>query len=345
MAKKTVVESREQPAAEFPVRFSELLGHGAQVRFLTRAIARGVLPQTILFTGPEGVGKATLARMAAAALECEDPTSGACGSCGACRKAARAIHPDLRVVKPEGLTESGKERAQIRIEQVREGILAPLALPPYEGKRLVFLIDPAEALNENAQNSLLKSLEEPPPYVQFFLVSANPAGLLPTVRSRCHEIPLGPVDEDSMRKAAARAGIPEGERGLALGSAAGAPGRLLAFDRRGSELRRGTLLALLGDGLDLAASPGLIPAVEKLAKENPREVVSLATGLLRDALRAGRGAAPRLHGDVTETLREAAANRGPENLQRMADRLADAPAQLARNVNPRLLLEWVFLVP
>ena len=345
MAKKTKIDDLEKAAPESPVRFSELFGHEAQVRFLSKAIARGALPQTILVTGPDGVGKSLLARMSAAALECERPASGACGECGPCRKVARGIHPDVRYVRPEGLTESGKERSQIRIEQVRDEILAPMELPPYEGKKLVVVVDPAEALNESAQNALLKSLEEPPAYVQFVLVSGNASGLLPTIRSRCHEVALAPVSGNAMKKALALSGIPGEEWDLAMAMAAGAPGRLSAYDKKESEFRRATLLALLKDGLEASAYPDLAPALEKLAKENPRDVFSLATGLVRDALRLQRGAAPRFHADLGQVLAEASKRRGLQGLQRVSERLCESASQLAYNVNPRLLWEWVFLVP
>lgn len=345
MAKKTKIDDLEKQTPEIPVRFSELLGHEAQVRFLSRAIARGALPQAILVTGPDGVGKSVLSKMVAAALECEGATGGACGECPPCRKVARGIHPDVRHVKPEGLTESGKERSQIRMEQVRADILAPMELPPYEGKKLVIVVDPTEALNESAQNALLKPLEEPPAYVQFVLVSGNVSALLPTIRSRCHEVTLAPVSEQAIKKALSISGIPAEEWELAMAMAAGAPGRLLAFDKKESEFRRTTLLALLRDGLDVSAYQDLAPALEKLAKENPREVFGLATELVRDALRLQRGTAPRYHAGLGQALSEASRRRGLRGLQRISERLCDSSSQLVYNVNPRLLWEWIFLVP
>jgi DNA polymerase-3 subunit delta' len=223
--------------------------------------------------------------------------------------------------------------------------LNQLDLPPYEGKRLVFLIEPAESLNEESQNALLKALEEPPGFCQFLLIGSNTASLLATVRSRCHELALSPLSEEAMRAVLRGSRIPESEWGLASASAAGAPGRLLSYDREASEFRRSTLLALLRDGLDLAAYPGLAPALEKLAKEPPREICALATAMVRDALRVSRGARPRLHADIHDLLKAAVQSRRLEGLQTLAGRLSDAPAQLARNVNPRLLWEWVFLVP
>jgi DNA polymerase III subunit delta' len=345
MAKKKR-ETVEVPAQDIriPIRFEELIGHSEQVRVIGRSMKAGVLSQSLILTGPASVGKTTLARMIGAALECESPVPGACGACGPCRKAHRAIHPDLREITFE-LNDKGKLRKEILVDQIRNDVLDPLSLPPYEGKRLVFLIQPADAMNPNAQNALLKSLEEPPSYVQFILVTANPAGLLPTIRSRCQEITLQPVSGPEMEKALDALGVPAGERELALAMAGGCPGLLDSYRNKSLLDLRAGMVALMEKGLEAAAYPDLDPVLESLAKEPPRAVTGLALSLTRDAIRAGLGLEPRIHRDQKGALLSAGKARSLGGLQRMADRLAEAPDQLARNVNPRLLLERLFLVP
>ena len=345
MAKKKK-ETVEVPAEDIriPIRFEELIGHSEQVRFIGRSLEKGVLPQSLILSGPASVGKTTLARMIGAALECESPGPGACGACGPCHKTHRMIHPDLREIS-FALNDKGKLSKEVKVDQVRDDVLETLVLPPYEGRKLVFIIEPADAMNKSAQNALLKSLEEPPPYVQFLLVTANPGGLAPTIRSRCQELTLQPVGRSEMEHALDARGTTGDERELALAMAGGCPGLLDAYKDEELMAQRAGLAALMEKGLEAAAFPDLNPILESLSKEPPRAVVGLALSLTRDAIRSGLGMEPRVHRDLAPVLLAAGKARGLGGLQRLADRLAEAPDQLARNVNPRLLLDRLFLVP
>ncbi len=341
--KKETIEAPPQDVS-IPIRFGELIGHGPHVHFIGRSLERGVLPQSLLLTGPASVGKTTLARMIGAALECEAPSPGACGTCGPCRKVERMIYPDLKEVHL-GVTDKGRLRTEIVVDQIRDEVLEPLSLPPYEGRKLVVIIEPADALNLNAQNALLKSLEEPPAYAQFLLVTANPAGLLPTIRSRCQEIVLQPVPAEEMARALDARGVSGDDKDLALAMAGGCPGLLEAYKNQALLGQRAGLLALVEGGLEASAFPDLNPILEALAKEPSRAVVGLAVSLTRDAIRAALGLEPRIHRDQAVALASAAKVRGLGGLQRLADRLAEAPTQLDRNVNARLFLDRLFLVP
>lgn len=337
MARKKAVDEAPLPeVAPRPIGMGDFLGHARQRALLERALTRGALNPSLLLTGPAGVGKASLALRLAAALQCDAPSPWACGACPPCRKVARGLHPDLREITQAVNPETGKAKRDIVVDQVREAVIAPLALPPYEGRRLIFLIDPADALNANAQNALLKSLEEPPAYVQFLLITAAPAALLPTVRSRCQVVSFGPLGEADTRRAAAAAGL-GAEAGRALEAAAGAPGPLISGEWKAAAKRREDLSALLEGGLDAARYPELAPRLEALAGEPPRLLLQDALRLVADARRAGLGA--------RGPLQEAARRRGPAGLGAVADRLAESLSHLERNVNPRLLLERAFLVP
>src|SRR3954471_19000745 len=163
-------------------------GNPAALRLVERAIENGRPPHALLLAGPEGVGKTTLAFDLAAGLLCLAPNSpdGPCRECAACRKVAHGNHPDLHRLAPEGAGQ------QIRIGQVQQ-LSSELALLPLEGRFRIAIVEKAHRLNDDAQNALLKTLEEPPAAVVIVLAADDAAKLLPTVVSRCTRVRLGPV--------------------------------------------------------------------------------------------------------------------------------------------------------
>ena len=164
--------------------FRDLRGHRRPLALLARAAARGSVPPALLFTGPVGVGKRLAALALAQALNCPDRAGDdACGACATCRRIARGVHPDVFTLAPD-------EAGSIRVDAVRDAV-ARCRFRPFEGRARVTIVDDADALVEQAQDALLRILEEPPPSAVFVLVTAAPDALLPTVRSRCHRLRFG----------------------------------------------------------------------------------------------------------------------------------------------------------
>ena len=163
--------------------FRDLVGHRHLLTLLARSVAQASLPPSLIFSGPQGVGKHRAAVATAQALNCLNPETqsplavDACGACPACRRIVREAHPAVQAIRPG-------ETGSIKIEQVREAIESA-GYRPFEGRRRVFLIEDADALVGPAQNALLKTLEEPRPSSVFILISSAADLLLPTVRSRC----------------------------------------------------------------------------------------------------------------------------------------------------------------
>jgi DNA polymerase III delta' subunit len=259
-------------------------GQASATAFVAGAVASGRVPHAILLAGPRGVGKTTLALDLAAGLLCLAPTPAErpCWQCPACRKVDHGTHPDVHRIGPEGAGE------QIRIGQVQT-LAADLALLPLEGRARVAIVEAAHRMNPDAQNALLKTLEEPAPATCIVLCADDTATLLPTVVSRAARIRMAP-----MPVAAAVALIgelasldPARARSLAI-AAGGRPGVALTLLRRPeATLARARLARNL---LDLAGAP----ARERLAATT--ELVSdgahLGAALRDEDAPSGRRPAP-----------------------------------------------------
>jgi len=161
--------------------WTAIRGQPLALQMLQAHLQQGCVAPSYLFVGPEGVGKRLVAFELAKALNCECGTSDPCDQCGQCQRIARRVHPDLHELIPQGPSES------IKMDQVRE-LLGRTALRPYMGRSCVVIIDGAERLGEEAANSLLKILEEPPCQTRFILITAKPFDCLPTIVSRCRVI-------------------------------------------------------------------------------------------------------------------------------------------------------------
>jgi DNA polymerase-3 subunit delta' len=201
--------------------FRDLTGHRQLLELIARAAVRGTLPPSLIFAGPEGVGKRMAAVALAQFLNCLNLTADdSCGTCPSCARIARGVHADVLIVEPG-------ETGAIKIDQIRDAI-ERTAYRPFEGRRRVVIIDDADAVNVEAQNALLKTLEEPPAASIFVLVTSRPDVLLPTVLSRCQRLRFGrlsPAEVASVlmrdhkfgeRDAHAAASLSDGSIGLAL---------------------------------------------------------------------------------------------------------------------------------
>ena len=223
------------------------------------------LPHAILLSGPPGIGKQDLALEIAQGLLCTAPDAhgNPCGQCQGCHWFAQATHPDFRLIAPEVDEETGKQRPEIRIEQVRE-LVDFFALTAHQRGWRIAVIAPAERLNMAAANGLLKTLEEPPPRSLLILISHHPRRLPATVRSRCQQMAVAiPARSEAIDWLVAQA-VPADQAVALLDEAGGAPLAALALygDTARSERRARCLAALVGRRpealLDLAAGKDLL---------------------------------------------------------------------------------------
>ena len=216
--------------ARRPARFVTR-GHDAAAAHLA-ALLTDVPPHALLIVGPRGAGAGTLARDAVSTLMCGAPVDGGpCGACRSCRLISSGSHTDLVVISPTG------ESNTIKIDQIR-ALAAGLALFSVEGGRRIALIEHADLMNEDAQNALLKTLEEPPSRTHVILAAAEDSRLMPTIRSRCAVIRLGLPDANQASELLGeRLGVDAPTAVRLLRMSSGRPGPLIDAEVTGDAAR------------------------------------------------------------------------------------------------------------
>ena len=335
-------------------------GHGAALAAI-EAMVRAMPPHAILLSGPGGVGKTTLALDLAAGLLCTapDPAARPCRSCRGCRLVDRGDHPDLHRLGPEGpggqvvIGGPGSPQRGVR------DLIGDLALLPLEGGARVAIVGSAHRMNEDAQAALLKTLEEPPTGVTIVLCADDETRLLPTVRSRCARIRLGPVGPRDVEAILADRGAADAPTAARLGRMVGGrPGVALAYALAPDALRmRGEIGRTLLDLLDaepadrLAAMRTAMPQALAFAADLERGIAAadshVPDGAPVDgtAGRSGRGRPRKADGTVpvaakaTSTTADAPGEADDEEVDPDAP-VRTIPAPLRRRAAEALVLVW-----
>ena len=318
------------------MRFADVLGHDRIKGLLQDALRKGRLPGALLFTGPEGVGKRTVALAAARARLCDAQSGEACNACPPCNRTAKGLHPDLFVLEPEGTTVKS-----IKIEPVRDLVREIVALP-FESRARAFVIDDAHLVTEQAQNALLKSLEEPPATSHVMLVTAAPQALLTTIRSRCQTLRLGGLPasllEGYLRD---RQGLGPEEARLRAALANGSLAAALAFEAGTYQELRDGLLGLLERLPRLGAIERMQEAESLADADDVGETLTALRTLLRDvaALSVGAPHESVLNADVVARLMALAAGPLGGRAAELAESVGESREALRVNANRLLSMD------
>ena len=306
--------------------WSDIAGQDFAKRLLQTHLASGQVANAYLLIGSEGVGKRRLAIEFAKALNCEGSSSRPCDACPVCRQIMRATHPDLHLIVPGGASD------QIKIEQIRH-LIGRVSLRPYSATIQVAIIDGAERLTEEAANSLLKILEEPPAHTRFLLTATQVCACLPTIVSRCQLVRCEPlraelVTQILLQGAHCEPRLAETIARLAGGSAARAialAGRWAAYEAATSRL----------------ASESPAAWFERPLPETRDEVAQLIDGMLgwvRDLALATVDGTDRIaHAQHASVIGRQARGIEPDRCFALAQELLALHNSLEQFVSPRLV--------
>jgi len=323
--------------------FSSLVGNERIKKLLRRAVAEARVGQGLIFAGQRGVGKHQFALALAQALNCERPIGGdACGTCLPCRKISSGEHPDVHTISPDGQF--------IKIGQMRD-MSQEAQYRPFEGRRRVYVIDNAERLREEAANSILKTLEEPPESSLILLVTSKPYALLETIRSRCQMLSFAPLTSSEL-EAYLKSNFkrPVEETRMLARLARGSIGRTLEIDLGVYREKRATMLDLIEALAITRDTVKLLGAAEhlgrKLEKDEFENHLDVLMELLADLfhLKLGEATDSLTNSDIASRLERIADAVTLEQITELVGRVEQVLQSLARNINRQLAMESVLIM-
>ena len=323
------------------VGFNNVIGHEEIIRHLQNAIKTGKISHSYIFAGEPGSGKRLLAGIYAMTLQCEAGGENACGKCESCKRAIGKNHPDIIMVKHE-------KPNTISIDEIREQVVNDVDIKPYSSSHKIYIIPDAEIMTPQAQNALLKTIEEPPEYAVIMLLTSNIDGLLPTIRSRCVRLDLKVVDDGLVKKyLMEHLHVPDYQAEIDASFAHGSIGKAkeAATSQEFADITQKALKILkYADSMEVYE---LTEAIKNLSseKQNINDYLDIFQFWFRDVLmfKATREIDNLVFKQEINYIREQASQRSYENLEKILEALDKTKVRLRANVNTELALELLFL--
>jgi len=324
--------------------FKDIAGNARIKKILGLALERGRVPNSLIFSGPEGVGKKALALTLAKTLNCQapaaDPAAAAdsCDACPSCRAIDEGRHPDVMII--------GAEVKDIKIEQTQ--LLKQMAyLKPMMGRRRVFILEGAEKLNESSASSLLKVLEEPPAFCHMILVTASPFLILPTILSRCRTLAFSPIGREEIEEILVGRDYPQEQARLLSLLVDGNLERALDLEWDEVQASRDdawTLFEMMLSGTNASRFLERFGSLAKAAQEDFRKTLELFSSFTRDILLIELGGDTRLllNPDFEPRLRETAERLPARRALAVLADLEFVLPEIDRNLNKSLLATTFF---
>lgn len=322
--------------------FRQIIGHKDVIRHLQNAIEANKVSHAYILNGEKGSGKKTIARVFARALNCESDEERPCDKCHSCRQANSGNHPDIMEITHD-------KPNSISVDDIREQIVEDVQVRPYSSPYKVYIISDAEKMTMQAQNALLKTIEEPPSYVVVLLLTTNASSLLPTILSRCVMLNTKPVPDSQVRTyLMEHAQIPDYQADICVAFAQGNIGKAvqLATSENFNEIRGAAiyLLTHLKD-MDIAEITAAVKAVSEF-KVDIRDYLDILAVWYRDVLyfKATSDANGIIFRENLRAIQEQTRRCSYEGLERILEGIQKAKMRLTANVNFELTMELLFLL-
>ena len=321
--------------------FKDGVGHREINQYMQSAVEQQKVSHAYLLNGERGAGKKLLANLFAMTLQCESGKSEPCGECKSCKQAKNGNQPDIIVVKHE-------KAGTISVDDIREQLNGDIMIKPYSSPRKIYIIPEADLMTVQAQNALLKTLEEPPEYAVIFLLTENAESLLPTIRSRCVMLKLRNIKDKLVKKyLMEHLQVPDYQADICAAFAQGNIGRavMLAKSEHFNEIKEQAIQLLKYiDEMELHEIVSAIKEINKYKLE-VTDYLDIITIWYRDVLlyKATADVGGLVFGDQLKAIKNKASKSSYEGIETILTSIEKAKARLKANVNFDLVMELLLL--
>lgn len=321
--------------------FKDVVGHRDIIGYIQDAVQQNKVSHAYILNGQRGSGKKMLAKLFATTLQCETGKSEPCNECRSCIQANNGNHPDIITVKHE-------KPGSISVDDIRSQVNGDIMIKPYSSPYKIYIIPEADLLTVQAQNALLKTIEEPPEYAIIFLLTENADSLLPTIRSRCVMLKLRNIKDKLVKKyLMEQLQIPDYQADLCAAFAQGNIGRavMLAKSEHFNEIKEEAiqLLKYINE-MELSEIVSAIKEINKYKLE-VTDYLDIITIWYRDVLlyKATKDVGSLVFGDQLKYIKERASKSSYEGIETILESIEKAKVRLKANVNFDLVMELLLL--
>ena len=322
--------------------FKDIIGQESIKKHLQTAIKTGNLSHAYIINGEYGSGRQTIASALAKTIQCQSKTddTDACGVCTSCKHAESHNHPDIKYIT--------HDKTSISVNDIREQLNNDISIKPYSSEYKIYIIPDANKMTEQAQNALLKTIEEPPVYAIIILLTENCDSLLPTIRSRCVTLTMNPVEKDKICTYLENKFQLEPEQAqIAANYCQGNIGKAIRFASSSDFIEMKNQVLKLLKNLDSMDIASIIDTIKEFSthKNDINDYLDLMLLWYRDVLmfKVTKDANLLLYSDEYSAISEQATKRDYENIENIIAAIDKAKVRLKANVNFDVTIELMIL--